>query len=46
MPEITMVRHGQAKQNATSEEDYDRLSELGQTQARWVGEHFRNLQLT
>ena len=46
MPEITMVRHGQAKQNATSEEDYDRLSELGQTQARWVGEHFRNLQLS
>tara|TARA_B100001059_G_scaffold96890_1_gene96141 strand:- start:335 stop:994 length:660 start_codon:yes stop_codon:yes gene_type:complete len=46
MPEITMVRHGQAKQNATSEEDYDRLSELGRTQAKWVGEHFRNLQLS
>ena len=41
-----MVRHGQAKQNATSEEDYDRLSELGRTQAKWVGEHFRNLQLS
>jgi len=46
MPEITMVRHGQAKQNATSEEDYDRLSELGRTQAKWAGEHFRNLQLS
>jgi len=46
MPEITIVRHGQAKQNATSEEDYDRLSELGRTQAKWVGEHFRNLQLS
>ena len=41
-----MVRHGQAKQNATSEEDYDRLSELGRTQAKWAGEHFRNLQLS
>ena len=41
-----MVRHGQAKQNATSEEDYDRLSELGRTQAKWVGDHFRNLQLS
>ena len=46
MPEITLVRHGQAKQNATSEEDYDRLSELGRTQAKWVGEHFRKLKLS
>ena len=37
MPEITLVRHGQAKQNATSEEDYDNLSELGRMQAKWVG---------
>ena len=28
MPEITLVRHGQAKQNATSEADYDNLSEF------------------
>ena len=46
MPEITLVRHGQAKQNATSEKDYDRLSELGRTQAKWVGEHFRKLKLS
>ena len=46
MPEITLVRHGQAKQNATSEEDYDHLSELGRMQAKWVGEHFRKLKLS
>ena len=46
MPEITLVRHGQAKQNATSEEDYDRLSDLGRTQAKWVGEHLRRLKLS
>ena len=46
MPEITLVRHGQAKQNATSEEDYDCLSELGRTQAKWVGEHFCKLKLS
>ena len=45
MPEITLVRHGQAKQNATSEEDYDRLSDLGRIQAKWVGEHLRKLKL-
>ena len=46
MPEITLVRHGQAKQNATSEADYDNLSELGRTQAKWVGEHFNKLNLS
>jgi len=46
MPEITLVRHGQAKQNATSEADYDNLSELGRTQAKWVGEHFNKLDLS
>ena len=46
MPEITLVRHGQAKQNATSEEDYDRLSDLGRTQAKWAGEHLRKLKLS
>ena len=40
------MRHGQAKQNATSEEDYDNLSELGRMQAKWVGEHFRKLKLS
>lgn len=38
MGEITLVRHGQANSAATNEEDYDRLSELGHKQARWLGE--------
>lgn len=37
MGEITLVRHGQANSAATNEEDYDRLSELGHEQARWLG---------
>ncbi len=38
MGEITLVRHGQANSHATTEEDYDRLSELGHEQAKWLGE--------
>ena len=38
MGEITLVRHGQANSSATTEEDYDRLSELGHQQAEWLGE--------
>jgi len=34
---IYLVRHGQASFGA---EDYDRLSELGQRQSRWLGEYF------
>ncbi len=42
MGEIILVRHGQANSHATTEEDYDRLSDLGHTQARWLGEWFRD----
>lgn len=38
MGEVVLVRHGQANSNATTEEDYDRLSELGHKQAKWLGE--------
>ncbi len=34
---IYLVRHGQA---SFGTEDYDRLSELGQRQSRWLGEYF------
>lgn len=40
MTQITLVRHGQANTGAKTEEDYDRLSELGHQQSRWLGEHF------
>ena len=38
MGDIILVRHGQANSQATTEEDYDRLSDLGRTQAGWLGE--------
>ena len=38
MGEIVLVRHGQANSTATTEEDYDRLSDLGRQQATWLGE--------
>lgn len=41
MGEIILVRHGQANSHATTEKDYDRLSDLGHQQARWLGEWFR-----
>ncbi|MEL6571777.1 MAG: histidine phosphatase family protein [Pseudomonadota bacterium] len=37
MGEITLVRHGQANSAADNEIDYDRLSDLGRQQARWLG---------
>lgn len=40
MTEIVLVRHGQANSTATDEADYDRLSDLGRTQAEWLGAHF------
>lgn len=40
MVEITLVRHGQANTGAQDEESYDRLSDLGRNQARWLGAHF------
>lgn len=41
MAELILVRHGQANSRATDEESYDRLSDLGRQQARWLGEHLR-----
>ena len=41
MGEIILVRHGQANSQATTEEDYDRLSDLGHVQAKWLGEWMR-----
>lgn len=42
MTELTLIRHGQAQTGATDEASYDRLSDLGHEQARWLGEYFRN----
>jgi len=39
--EIILVRHGQANSHATDEASYDRLSDLGRQQARWLGDHLR-----
>lgn len=41
MPHITLVRHGQANTDARDEESYDKLSDLGHQQARWLGSHMR-----
>jgi broad specificity phosphatase PhoE len=41
MGEITFIRHGQANSQADTEAGYDRLSDLGWQQARWLGEHLR-----
>lgn len=38
MGEIVLVRHGQANSAAEDEASYDRLSELGRQQARWLGD--------
>jgi broad specificity phosphatase PhoE len=38
MSEIYFVRHGQASLGA---KNYDKLSDLGWQQARWLGEHYR-----
>lgn len=40
MAEIVLVRHGQANSQAKDEASYDRLSETGHLQARWLGEYF------
>ena len=39
MGEIILVRHGQANSAAKDEESYDRLSDLGHQQARWLGDY-------
>lgn len=41
MPHITLVRHGQANTEARDEVSYDKLSELGHQQARWLGAHMQ-----
>ncbi|WP_170382012.1 histidine phosphatase family protein [Ruegeria atlantica] len=42
MSHITLVRHGQANTAARDEESYDKLSELGHQQARWLGAHLQD----
>ncbi len=42
MSTITLVRHGQANTTARDEVSYDRLSDLGHQQARWLGAHLRD----
>ena len=42
MGEVILVRHGQANPDATDEESYDRLSDLGHVQAGWLGDWFRD----
>lgn len=41
MGEIILVRHGQANSAAKDEESYDKLSDLGHQQARWLGDYLR-----
>ena len=41
MTEITLIRHGQAQTGAKDEASYDRLSDLGHDQARWLGDYFQ-----
>jgi broad specificity phosphatase PhoE len=42
MSHITLVRHGQANTSARDEANYDKLSDLGHQQARWLGAHRRD----
>jgi len=41
MSHITLIRHGQANTGARTEEAYDKLSQLGQQQSIWLGDHLR-----
>lgn len=41
MGELYLVRHGQANSGATTEADYDRLSDLGHQQAAYLGDWLR-----
>ncbi len=41
MAEIILVRHGQANSKARDAVSYDRLSDLGQQQATWLGQRMR-----
>ena len=42
MSQMILVRHGQANTGARDEESYDRLSDLGHQQARWLGDFLRD----
>ncbi|MGF6415017.1 histidine phosphatase family protein [Paraburkholderia sp. 32] len=42
MAELHLIRHGQASFGA---ENYDRLSDIGTRQARWLGEYFADSKL-
>ena len=42
MSHITLIRHGQANSQARDEASYDRLSDLGHDQARWLGGWLRD----
>lgn len=42
MSRLTFIRHGQANSGAKDEKSYDKLSDLGHQQARWLGEHLRS----
>ena len=44
MSHITLIRHGQANSLAKDEVSYDKLSDLGHQQARWLGSHLRDSQ--
>ncbi len=41
MGELILIRHGQANSAARDEAGYDRLSDLGRQQARWLGDWLR-----
>ncbi|MGH1370113.1 MAG: histidine phosphatase family protein [Maritimibacter sp.] len=43
MSHITLIRHGQANSGADDEAGYDRLSDLGHQQARWLGEYYSDI---
>jgi len=42
MGELVLIRHGQANSGAKDETGYDRLSDLGHQQARWLGDWLRD----
>ncbi len=42
MSTITLIRHGQANSRAKDELSYDKLSDLGHEQSRWLGTHLRD----
>lgn len=44
MSHITLIRHGQANTHAKDEASYDKLSDLGHQQARWLGEYLTQTQ--